>query len=257
MTIPRTALALLALLTIPPAAGVAQEARSCPGGGPPRATLGITSFVCHCSYERDEGGASRWEFDTEPRVRSIEASGPSDGVLEEGDFVVAIDGHLITTLAGGRRWSTLEPGEIARLKVRRGGATREVEIRVGSACQGEDAAARAPIGERAARPGLSRLLPSGWLGFGLSCDCSVDTRGGSPLWTFWDAPRIAGVAAGSPASRAGIRPGDVLLAVDGRPLTGAEGARAFSSIEPGQRLRLTLRRDGAERELELVAEERP
>lgn len=247
-------LALAALLALPSAAS-AQG--SCPGGAAPRPTLGITSFVCHCSYERDEEvGATAWTFDTEPRILGIAAAGPADGALREGDFVVAIDGWLITTEDGGRRWSNVEPGERVRLKVRRDGATREVELTVGDRCPGDDPEPRTPAGDAPVRT-LPRFHPRGWLGVGLSCDCSVDTSAGAPLWTFHDAPRVAGLVPGSPADRAGIREGDVLVAVDGRPLTTPEGGADFSGIEPGRRVRLTLEKDGARRDVEVVAAERP
>jgi serine protease Do len=62
----------------------------------------------------------------------------------------------------------------------------------------------------------------------------------------------------SPAERAGVRRGDVLVRVDGRPL---ESARAFfemlgTAVE-GQILRLELRRDGRTLELSARAEDAP
>jgi S1-C subfamily serine protease len=70
-------------------------------------------------------------------------------------------------------------------------------------------------------------------------------------------PRIATVAPGGPAARAGIRAGDVLWRVNGQSLLSAEGANAFSRTQPGERLTFTLRRDGAERTVNLRAGECP
>lgn len=63
---------------------------------------------------------------------------------------------------------------------------------------------------------------------------------------------------GSPAMAAGIRPGDVVVAAKGRPVTQyADLAAAMLEAEPGERLVLRVARDGEEREVELVLAARP
>lgn len=254
------ALLFILLLTIP-SVGLGQESRTCRDGSSPTANLGITSFACSgCAYRTDELTKTRdWNFDSEPRILGIEMGGPADGTLEEGDWIVSIDGNLITTVAGARRWSSLRPGERISLKVRREDGTRMVEMVVGARCRGDETEARESTGHDFPRSALRlpRLLPSGWLGIGLTCDCSVNTGGDFPSWTFNDAPRVGGVIPGSPASRAGIRDGDLLVAVDGLSLVTREGGEAFSRIEPGQRVRLTLYRDEVERTVDLIAVKRP
>jgi hypothetical protein len=56
--------------------------------------------------------------------------------------------------------------------------------------------------------------------------------------------RVTAVADGSPAARAGIRPGDELLAVDGSPVAGSEVVEVGRRLEgdPGTRVELRLRR---------------
>jgi serine protease Do len=52
----------------------------------------------------------------------------------------------------------------------------------------------------------------------------------------------------SPASRLGLKPGDVLLSVNGRPVGHArELARSLRCLKPGASVKLTYRRDGADR----------
>jgi C-terminal processing protease CtpA/Prc len=60
-----------------------------------------------------------------------------------------------------------------------------------------------------------------------------------------DTVRVARVLPGSPAEGLGIRPGDVLEAVDGRPVAsiGLSEVRRWFRQE-GRTLRLTLQRDG-------------
>jgi serine protease DegQ len=62
---------------------------------------------------------------------------------------------------------------------------------------------------------------------------------------------------GSPAARAGIRPGDVIVAVDGRPVEAVEQVlAALRRSGAGQRLRLSVVRGGARRDVDVTLEER-
>lgn len=99
----------------------------------------------------------------------------------------------------------------------------------------------------------------GWLGIGLSCDnCTLRRSLSEPgRWWFSAPPTVYGVDPESPAHRAGLRNGDTLIAIDGQRLTSDEGGRAFARVAPGQRIRLTYRRDGREREARMTATERP
>ena len=64
-------------------------------------------------------------------------------------------------------------------------------------------------------------------------------------------PRIRQVVAGEAAERAGLKVGDVVVAVDGRPMTFSGELKQAIASHPGQPITLALRRDGAE--LSLVA----
>lgn len=64
------------------------------------------------------------------------------------------------------------------------------------------------------------------------------------------------VAAGGPAAAAGLRPNDLLRALDGAPLaTNDELRRALLPRAPGERVRLQVRRAGADLELEATLAE--
>lgn len=68
-----------------------------------------------------------------------------------------------------------------------------------------------------------------------------------------DSGGSAPVTAGGPGDRAGIRPGDVITAVDGRRVhSGEELIVKTRAHRPGDRLELTVERDGKERTLSLV-----
>jgi len=100
----------------------------------------------------------------------------------------------------------------------------------------------------------------GWLGIGLSCShCSLSLTGTGDTrrWSFSELPRVFSVDDDGPGDRAGLRIGDVLVAMDGVSLTTADGGARFGSIRPGQTVRLTYRREGRERTVEMVAGARP
>jgi S1-C subfamily serine protease len=60
----------------------------------------------------------------------------------------------------------------------------------------------------------------------------------------------------SPADRAGIEPGDVVVAVDGRHLADAAQLRnELARAEVGSELRLTILRNGRRREIRVPVEE--
>ena len=60
-----------------------------------------------------------------------------------------------------------------------------------------------------------------------------------------DGAAVASVAAGSPAQRSGVQPGDVLVTVDGEQVGEPDDvAEAIADDSPGERVDLQLRRDG-------------
>jgi serine protease Do len=69
---------------------------------------------------------------------------------------------------------------------------------------------------------------------------------------------IASVQEGSPADKAGLQAGDVILSVDGKPLTdSASLSRHIAGMQPGARAVLGIVRDGAQRKLTVTVGELP
>jgi len=69
---------------------------------------------------------------------------------------------------------------------------------------------------------------------------------------------IAGVVRGSPADRAGIRPGDILLSVAGKPVGDAQSMiELISAQTPGQQTQIKIRRAGKEADLTVAIAKRP
>ncbi len=73
-----------------------------------------------------------------------------------------------------------------------------------------------------------------------------------------DGTLIAGVVRGSPADAAGVRPGDVLLSVSGKPVTDPQVMLdLIASLKPEERAALRLRRDKSVLEVQVKIGKRP
>lgn len=100
------------------------------------------------------------------------------------------------------------------------------------------------VGQEVAVP----TSPHGWLGIRYALDVpqAPDRPEAEPTMVILD------VQDDSPARRAGVAPGDTVLRIDGRVVSGATLAD-LRSLEPGQRVRLTLRRAGRTVDADVVA----
>ncbi len=89
----------------------------------------------------------------------------------------------------------------------------------------------------------------GWIGITLDAPCTVEARGGDVYWRFFDHPEIVSIDPSSPAERAGIRQGDVLLAYDGQDVRREIAMNRL--LQPGRtvRVRVRVRRDNEIRDL--------
>jgi len=69
---------------------------------------------------------------------------------------------------------------------------------------------------------------------------------------------IAGVVRNGPADRAGIRPGDILLAVEGKPVSNtSEMLNLIAKLTPGHKAKMTVLRKNREATLEVNVGKRP
>lgn len=141
-----TCLALVAAAALAAAgAARAQVAAGQPSGQPcPGSvvgTLGIIDMDCRgCALRLrvPEHGSPlwtpEWSFSAEPQVARIAPNSPAVGVLQVRDRIVAVDGFLITTEEGGRRFARLRPDSVVTIRYRRDGRTHEVELRAIARC---------------------------------------------------------------------------------------------------------------------------
>ena len=69
---------------------------------------------------------------------------------------------------------------------------------------------------------------------------------------------IAGVMRGSPADKAGIKPGDVLIQVDGKKVKDAQVMLdLIAALQPGSAARFTVKREGRDLALGITIGKRP
>jgi len=69
---------------------------------------------------------------------------------------------------------------------------------------------------------------------------------------------INGVLTGGPADKAGVKPGDVLVAIDGRPVADPQGVlNLVTGIAPGAAARMKMKRKGQDLELAVTVGRRP
>ena len=100
-------------------------------------------------------------------------------------------------------------------------------------------------------PGLEqgKTVSHAWLGVEIGQDATSSTGAGAA---------ITNIVPGGPADDAGLRPGDVVTKIDGRPVADpSELSSAVNAKAAGDHLTLTVRRNGAEQQFDVALSARP
>lgn len=112
----------------------------------------------------------------------------------------------------------------------------------------------APVAPSLAAPLAAQVAvaptPRGWIGVSFEL---TTTRQGDRVRT---VNHVTDVLEGSPAHAAGVRPGDVLVSLNGMEWNQDYG-RAIQGLRPGDRVVLVVEREGRRHELRLTAGSRP
>ncbi|MBY4898382.1 DegQ family serine endoprotease [Cupriavidus sp. AU9028] len=146
-------------------------------------------------------------------VTTVEPGGPAEKAgLQVGDVIVQIGDHKVDRSGElPERVADLKPGEKTALKVIRKGDAKTLAVTIGS--MQEQAVARSEDGAQSGgKLGLAvrPLSPAEQREGGLQGGLVVEDVGG-------------------PAARVGIEPGDVILAINGTPVTSVEQLRSLTA----------------------------
>lgn len=100
------------------------------------------------------------------------------------------------------------------------------------------------------------VLPRGWVGFIAQGPKHEMIRRQGDFIQYFAYPSIVAVDPESPAQRAGIAPGDVLIAYNGLDVRG-RAINLTHLLEPDRKLSVTIRRDGATKDVSMTVAKAP
>jgi hypothetical protein len=156
-----SAAALVAAMACAAPAAAQQVGQACENGrGRVVADLGFDELSGPLGISQHNDQRPVWEFRGEPVIDEVRGNGPATGRLRDGDAIVAVDGQLITTAEGGRRFSAIDPGDQVRLSIRRGGRVQDITVRAGSRCQRRPTPPTPPRPPAPARPAAPGAPPA-------------------------------------------------------------------------------------------------
>ncbi|MBI3766900.1 MAG: DegQ family serine endoprotease [Deltaproteobacteria bacterium] len=168
-------------------------------------------------------------------VADVQRNSPAEKAgLKRGDVVSALNGKAVVEPGAlSREIAMMKPGSEVQLRVIRDGHERELTVHIGQLP--EDRAPEEESEELGGQPGGQRRGGGETVGdLGLALDTLNDaTRRQLGYGREVSGAVVTGVASGSPADDAGLRPGDVILQVDRKEVGNATAAaRALSGAEP-------------------------
>ena len=161
-------------------------------------------------------------------ISSVEDGGPAAKAgLMPGDVILALNGKEISSSSElPPLVADIRPGEPAKLRVWRKGGARDIEVKVGAIKETKDASAD------------SKEADHGRLGLALR-KLTPDERRQLDGQNGLLVENVSGAAA-----RAGIRPGDVVLSVNGEPVSSVEQLRGLVA-KASKRVALLIQREDA------------
>ncbi|HEX9770880.1 MAG TPA: DegQ family serine endoprotease [Kiloniellales bacterium] len=166
-------------------------------------------------------------------VGEVSADGPAaDSGLKRGDIIIQYDGQPVADMNELRnRVAGSEPGHAAELTVLRDEQERRLTVELGELPD-----------ETGEATGSSRAQEPGTIGMQLR-DLTPALRG--RLEYEGDGVLIAGITNNSPAQKAGLRPGDVLIEIDRQAVTSPSDVVAkLRQLQSGDTILLLVYRDG-------------
>ena len=232
---------------VPAGNGVAQAAEQ------PAQTLPAGRVYLGLEAENPAGGGIG------VRVTGLTEQSPAwKAGFQIGDRILAVNGFAIADLDGmAQQLAKTAPGQSARFLVSRAGRNTQLTAVLMDAELAADIRSRGNAREAGTAPidtsrnDFATSDDPAFLGLTVN-DLSTSFRQQFGIAVFRGAA-VSGVAGGSPAHRAGIRAGDVIVEAGGMPIESAnELLNWVRTTRPGQRVELRYYRGGYARNVDLV-----
>lgn len=191
---------------------------------PARSVDGSAPFAGLVLEERLAGSLEELAFAEGLYVADVEKGSPAEAAgIRPGDRILSVNGEPLGSIDQWRAWlSARKPGERIVLEVERGAGVRDVEIELAARRTAELPPATRFVDRRRLRAVFE--------------SAAVDRRTGA---------RIVERLPGSPLEDADLRPGDVVVALQGEPVRSAnELVLRLASLSEGERVSLDVLRDG-------------
>jgi len=229
------AVPLLALMVLSLGAEERRRAQGNEVPGTPRAYLGIQVRGARPGPGQEGVTVESTDADS-PAARAGLKTG--DRIVRVGDRAVRDFEDLLVAL------SQHKPGEAVVFQVQRDGQKQDLNVRLGE---------RPGLRPGTAVPGPRATALLGVQALPLTPEQRERLKVGDEGGVL-----VAGVMRGTPAARAGLRPGDVIASADGKRVGSPEELReAVSRAGVGKTLTLSVLRDGDKKEVKATLEEAP
>jgi serine protease Do len=163
-------------------------------------------------------------------VSSVDANGPAAKAgLQPGDVILSVNGVAVDDSSSlPSQVASLKPGSTADVQVWRDKSTKDIKVTIGSLSDAKVASDDSGSTQLQGRLGVAvrPLTPEEKNSSSISHGLLVQQAGGA-------------------AESAGIQPGDVILAVNGRPVTSVDQLKEMVK-QAGNSLALLIQRDNAQ-----------
>lgn len=180
-------------------------------------------------------------FSSQARVTEVIANSPAAKAgLRRGDIIIAVnETRLDAQNSLADVIARFKPGDAVTLTLRRDDAERALKVTLGENPE-KKGAAFLGIRYAPAFDAMGRLPP-------------VLPRDGAPAPESWAAVTINNVVAGSPADKAGLKQGDMILAANDKPIKSPQDlVELVRNSKPGDRVTLSVQRQGEDKPVEIA-----
>lgn len=192
-------------------------------------------------------------------IVAVQKDGPAaQAGLRRGDIVLKVNGVEVNDAQALRaELAKLKPGDEAEVRIARGDGELQLKIALADA-DGRAILGVTPFQAQAAVEAIPAPAPA-------PRGQQMDPKQAEELrkqleeqFAAMSKTRVTEVSADSPAAEAGLKQGDLILAVDGTEINAEKGlAEVVQGFKPGDEVTLKIERDGAEQELKVTLGENP